>query len=106
LDRPGGQRGSGPVFGKTDDGRKKKEETTPAPAIAASVADKVDEMPATLDLPGKVHWIFGNRSVGDPTGFLPPPDPVKSAQLGRCRRRRADALLEQDRRVLIYRLDQ
>jgi hypothetical protein len=39
----------------------KKEEASPAPAVAANVADKVDELPATLDLPGKVHWIFGNR---------------------------------------------
>lgn len=36
----------------------KKEES---PAVTATVADNVDEMPANLDLPGKVHWIFGNR---------------------------------------------
>lgn len=38
----------------------KKEEAKPA-APAATVADKTDEMPANLDLPGKVHWIFANR---------------------------------------------
>jgi cytochrome c5 len=31
------------------------------PAVTASVADKVDEMPSNLDLNGKVHWIFANR---------------------------------------------
>lgn len=32
-----------------------------APAVTATVADKVDEFPANLDLNGKVHWIFANR---------------------------------------------
>jgi len=41
-----------------------KPETKPepkAPEPTATVADNEDEMPASLDLTGKVHWIFGNR---------------------------------------------
>ena len=41
-----------------------KPEAAPAPAapvVTATVADKVDEFPANLDLDGKVHWIFANR---------------------------------------------
>lgn len=42
-------------------GDTKEEKKEAAPVVTATVADKVDEFPANLDLNGKVHWIFANR---------------------------------------------